>query len=148
MLIYVKRGFTIKIGNQIFLSVVIPVYNEEQRIERTVNEVFRFLQERYNQYEVIAVDDGSTDKTLEILKYIQKQQRALTILHHFPNQGKGYAVKRGMLCAQGEYVLFCDADLSTPIDELEGFIPYLQSGENWRQGLCAALFSEKIKARH
>lgn len=119
-----KKGF----DDKIFLSIIIPAYNEEKRIEKTLNEIFRFLQKCYDRYEVIVVDDGSTDKTLDLLNRIQNQHRSLKIVHHEPNRGKGYAVKKGMLKAYGKYVLFCDADLSTPIDELDAFIHYLQNG--------------------
>lgn len=116
------------LGDKIFLSIIIPAYNEEKRIEGTLDEIFHFLQKRYDRYEVIVVDDGSTDKTLDLLNRINNQHRSLKVLHHKKNRGKGYAVKRGMLNACGKYVLFCDADSSTPIDELDAFICYLQNG--------------------
>lgn len=115
-------------NERIFLSMIIPAYNEEKRIEKTLNEILSFLRRCNYSHEVIVVDDGSTDRTLDLLKDIQNQHNSLKIIHYQPNQGKGYAVKKGMLNAHGKYHFFCDADLSTPIDELGLFISHLQNG--------------------
>jgi len=99
------------------LSVVIPVYNEERRLEKSLDACFRFLPSNFSSWELIAVDDGSSDGTWDLL---EKHKR---IFNHFQiirnsHRGKGYAVKTGMLFARGEYRLFMDCDLSTPLEEI------------------------------
>lgn len=110
------------------LSIIIPAYNEEERIGYTIDSIQQFmlaslrdmenLGKFIDSYELIVVDDGSNDKTVDIA-----QKRGAKVLKQSPNQGKGAAVKRGMLEASGEYRLFSDADLSTPIHEL---LPLMQ----------------------
>jgi dolichyl-phosphate beta-glucosyltransferase len=113
--------------SEIYLSVVIPAYNEEARLGKTLHYMIRFLQDQPYASEIIIADDGSKDRTVEIAK-----ER----LAHFPhkiltvdkNRGKGNAVKRGMLSAVGRFILFSDADMSTPIDEVERFALILEKG--------------------
>lgn len=107
------------------LSVVIPVYNESERIEN-LPKIFEYLISNKFNYEVIVVNDGSRDDTLAKLKTIQKHFN-FRIISYYPNKGKGYAIKKGMLAAKGDYRLFTDVDLSTPIEEFERFLPFLQS---------------------
>ena len=105
-------------SNTINLSIVIPAYNEGNRISDTITATYQYLSEKKLNFEIIVVDDGSSDTTIEILRAFQKDMPALKIIRHKFNQGKGAAVKTGMLTAQGEYVLFMDADLATPIEQL------------------------------
>ena len=104
------------------LSVVIPCYNEERRIETTLQRILPFLREHTNAYEVIVVNDGSTDKTSEIVARFQHER--VRLLQNSKNEGKGYSVRRGVLEANYPWILFSDADLSTPIEELLKFRQY------------------------
>ena len=101
------------------LSVVVPAYNEEQRLPRTLETMRAFLDARGEEYEVIAVDDGSHDGTLALLTSAATAWPQLTVLPLGHNQGKGAAVRAGMLKSRGELRLFMDADLSTPMEELD-----------------------------
>ena len=105
----------------ITLSIVIPAYNEESRIHRTLLNILAYATSAAYQTEVIVVDDGSSDRTSEIVTgLVEEYQRSgckLRLLTNRPNRGKGYSVKRGMTEALGEIVLFTDADLSAPITE-------------------------------
>lgn len=119
-----------------FLSIVIPAYNEAKRLPKTLERIRSYLQEATNRWrvdmseiEVIVVDDGSTDGTSELARSFSDRLPNLQVLRHTPNRGKGYAVKRGMLSANGRFRLFSDADLSTPIDELDKMLPLLLSDE-------------------
>jgi dolichyl-phosphate beta-glucosyltransferase len=96
------------------VSVIIPAFNEAARLGPTLGEVERFLSARGESYEIVVVDDGSTDKTSEVARRF-----AVTVLRQEPNAGKGAALRRGVLASRGDRVLLCDADLSTPIGELE-----------------------------
>src|SRR6266404_6763901 len=104
-----------------FLSIVIPAYNEVNRIRRSLDAVLSFLHGQPYRAEVIVVDDGSSDETAaRVSEYIGKFHEAghdLRVLINKPNRGKGYSVKRGLAEAQGEIVLFSDADFSSPITE-------------------------------
>lgn len=105
-----------------FLSIIIPAYNEENRLPRTLEQIFTFLKTQTYSYEVLVIENGSSDRTFEVAKEFTKQFANLIVLHE-EKRGKGNAVQRGMLTAQGEYRFICDADLSMPIDELPKFLP-------------------------
>ncbi|OGL47871.1 MAG: hypothetical protein A2161_01475, partial [Candidatus Schekmanbacteria bacterium RBG_13_48_7] len=112
----------------VFLSIVLPAYNEENRIPVTLDKIFSFLHSRRFTWELIIVDDGSIDSTVEVInKSINKVPNA-RLLENKINRGKGFSVKRGMLAANGDYCLFSDADLSTPIEFVEIFLEYHQQG--------------------
>lgn len=110
------------------LSVVIPAYNEQDRIERTLHRVVEYLNARGDAYEVLVVSDGSTDATEAIVQRFAQAHPEVKLFAYQPNRGKGYAVRYGILRAQGERILFSDADLATPIEELEKLEPYLDKG--------------------
>lgn len=110
-----------------FLSVIIPAYNEESRIVATLEQIVGFMSSQAYTWEVLVVDDGSTDTTGSLVAELaisQPNLRLITLLH----RGKGWAVKNGMLEAVGQYRLLCDADLSVSIDQVERFLPP-QTGE-------------------
>ena len=115
-----------------FLSIVIPAYNEVNRIRRSLDAVLRFLQSQNYRAEVIVVDDGSSDETAaRVSDYISKFHDAghdLRVLINKPNRGKGYSVKRGLTEATGEIVLFSDADFSSPITEAPKLIDPIAQG--------------------
>jgi dolichyl-phosphate beta-glucosyltransferase len=115
-----------------FLSIVIPAYNEENRIGRTLDEVLRFLKSQAYRAEVIVVDDGSSDKTAQLVaeraSSYHDSGHELRVLINTPNRGKGYSVKRGLIDARGEILLFTDADLSSPITEAPKLIDPIVTG--------------------
>lgn len=100
------------------LSLIIPVYNEEARIPKNIGEIFSFLKTFTLNTEVIFVNDGSTDDTLEILKDRQKEFD-FKIESYEENQGKGYAIRQGVFSITGDWMAFFDIDLATPIAELK-----------------------------
>lgn len=104
-----------------FLSVIIPVYNEEKVISSTLQRIISYLKKRDFDWEIICVDDGSSDNSQPLIKNFSP----VKILANNKNLGKGAAVKLGILAASGEWLLFLDADLSTDISELKKFEPYL-----------------------
>ena len=99
------------------VSIVIPAFNEAARIGNTIQKVHQFLERFPFPYELIIVDDGSVDETPRIVE--RNSFPGLRLLRNPSNHGKGYAVRQGVLASSGDYVLFSDADLSTPIEELE-----------------------------
>ena len=102
------------------LSVVIPAYNEEDRIVQTLTRTVEYLSRQPYDSEVVVVSDGSTDGTVDVVKRFSSADGLLVrALEYKPNQGKGYAVRYGMLRAEGERVLFMDADYAVPIEEIE-----------------------------
>jgi len=103
------------------LSVVIPVYNEELMIEKSIKEVFAFFSSKNLSWELIVMNDGSKDRTKDILKTLCSQIPQLKAIHFDYNRGKGAAVKEGFLQSEGDYMLFFDADLSTPLSMFESF---------------------------
>lgn len=106
-------------------SIVIPAFNERQRIAPTLDALFAFMDSRGAPYEIIVVDDGSSDGTGEYARQTHPRAR---VLENPGNRGKGYSVRAGMLAARGGRVLFTDADLSTPIEHLAEFEAALDSG--------------------
>ena len=110
------------------LSIVVPAFNEEKRIERPLDEVVQYLRSRFEHWELIYSDDGSTDKTLEKLRSLQEKYPEIKIVGVPKNRGKGSAVRIGMSAASGNVILFSDTDFSTPIQEAERLFQYLDDG--------------------
>jgi len=105
-----------------FLSIVIPAYNEASRIIGTLQQVVGFLEGRPYSWEVLVVDDGSTDATARLVEEFGATHPHIRLLP-LPHAGKGWAVKHGMLRATGQYRMLCDADLSMPIQQAERMLP-------------------------
>ncbi len=109
------------------LSVVIPSYNESRRLPDTLEKIQAFLEERDWPWEVVVSDDGSTDGTPEL---VRDRFPGCLVVAAGRNEGKGAAVRRGMLKASGELRLFSDADLSTPIEEAVGMMQAMEEGNH------------------
>ena len=101
------------------LSIIIPSFNEEQRLPDSLEKLAAYIRERRPNTEVIVVDDGSTDKTAAVAESYQAKIPNLRVLSNGTNRGKGFSVRRGSLEARGNITLFTDADLSSPIEEGE-----------------------------
>jgi len=110
------------------VSVVVPAFNEEECILKTLSNIHNFLIKNFNNFEIIVVDDASYDDTYSIALRLSGKIHSLKVLKNDINYGKGFSVRKGVLSAISEYILFSDADLSTPIDELNKFINYLEKG--------------------
>ncbi len=109
------------------VSVVVPAYNEARRILPSLERVFHHLDQYHRDHELIVVDDGSTDDTVAAVRQHFGHRPELQVVSYGSNRGKGYAVRTGALQARGDVVLFSDADLSTPIDEMEKMLPLIEA---------------------
>ena len=107
---------------ELLLSVIIPAFNEETRILPTLDQVVEYLSRQPYSWEVLVVDDGSSDSTASLVGQFADSHDHVKLIT-VPHQGKGWAVQRGMLEASGQYRFFCDADLSMPIEQLSRFLP-------------------------
>lgn len=109
-----------------FLSIIIPAYNEEERLPETLEQVLIYLQSQSYHSEILVIENASEDDTLEVAEKFADQYHhdslPIQIIHE-PVKGKGSAVKRGMLLARGDYRFMCDADLSMPVKEINRFFP-------------------------
>ncbi|MDD2732205.1 MAG: glycosyltransferase family 2 protein [Candidatus Pacebacteria bacterium] len=107
-----------------YLSVIIPAYNEEKRLPKTLLEIDRYLRKQDYEYEIIVVSDGSKDRTSEAVNNLKSEILNLKLIDNKENHGKGYVVRQGLIEAKGQYRLFTDADNSTSLDQVEDMIPY------------------------
>jgi dolichyl-phosphate beta-glucosyltransferase len=110
------------------ISIIIPAYNEELRIEKTLRNVLHFPFWSSVGLELIVVDDASKDKTPKIVETFMCDYPCVKLLRGEVNRGKGFSVRRGMQEAQGDYLFFVDADGSTPIEEIQKLLPLVMSG--------------------
>jgi dolichyl-phosphate beta-glucosyltransferase len=113
-----------------YLSIVFPVYREEKRIAPTLTRVIEYLRAGNRTFEILVVNDGSGDNTLGVAREAAAAVGCeIRTLDRAENRGKGYTVREGLLAARGAYRLFSDADLSTPIEELEKLLVPLEAGQ-------------------
>lgn len=110
------------------LSIVIPAFNEERRLARSLELIRAFIASRHIRAEVLVVDDGSTDDTAKVVERSQVHFPELQLVSNGRNRGKGFSVRHGMLTAKGEIGLFTDADLSAPIEEADKLLAVLREG--------------------
>jgi dolichyl-phosphate beta-glucosyltransferase len=130
------------------LSVVIPAYNEESRLAPTIREIAAYFRSCGRSSELIVVDDGSRDGTSALVSALTAEYEELRLIRLPTNRGKGYAVRSGVVNSAGQYVLFADADGSTPIAEIERLETAVLAGADIAIGSRALASSEvKVKAR-
>ena len=111
-----------------YLSVIIPAYNEEKRISETLKSIDGYLSRQNYDYEILVVSDGSKDGTSNLVRGLGSDIKGLRLIDNKENHGKGYVVRQGMLDAKGDLRLFTDADNSTSIEHLDKFLPYINEG--------------------
>lgn len=128
-----------------YLSLVIPAYNEEKKIASDLDAVYHYLKKQPYKHEVLVVDDGSLDKTHEIVKSFEQKYKTLRCIRYNQNRGKGYAVKTGVLQAKGEYILFVDAGSCVPYKDVEKGLKLLYSGYDVALGSRALIKSEILQ---
>lgn len=109
-------------------SIVIPLFNEERRLPKTAQIIFDFFKNHNQKTEIIFVNDGSSDQTMKLLESYKKNND-FKIISYQQNNGKGYAVRQGALASQGEWVIFFDIDLATPLEEFNNLIKFLQPND-------------------
>ncbi|XOA42904.1 MAG: dolichyl-phosphate beta-glucosyltransferase [Candidatus Nealsonbacteria bacterium] len=113
---------------EIHLSVIIPAYNEEKRLHKTLREIAKYLRTQSYNWEILLVNDGSKDNTAQVVKELSYEIENLRLVDNKENHGKGYVVRQGMLTARGKYRVFTDADNSTSIDQVEKMWPEFKKG--------------------
>jgi len=129
--------------NNASVSVVLPCYNEGKNIYRNIIHIEKYLKSNFNDVEIIAVNDGSTDNTQEELQRLRENPGIpLKIINKSANEGKGAAVKRGVLESRKDITVFMDADLAIPIEELPKFVEEIKTGSDI---VIASRFISKIK---
>ena len=112
------------------LSVIVPAFNEARRIARTLARIRAHVTKTGQRCEFIVVDDGSRDGTADVVRACARAARNVRLIVNSRNRGKGYSVRQGMLVATGDVLLMCDADLSTPIEEIEKLLPCVAGGDD------------------
>jgi len=127
------------------ISVVIPSYNEEARLGPTLDEIGRYLSSNGIDHEIIVVDDGSTDGTVDVVRDAAVNNPSVNLVANGSNRGKGYSVRNGFINSSGKFVLFSDADLSTPIQELDRFMNEMDGGADIVIGSRAMRESDIVK---
>jgi dolichyl-phosphate beta-glucosyltransferase len=132
-------------GSRVELSVVVPAYNEELRLKSTLPNLLKILKDKFPRFEIIVVDDGSLDKTAEVVLTYSNCYPEVRLIRYESNKGKGYAVKTGILNAEGDYILFSDADLSTPIGEVNKLLNAIIEGNDVAIGSRASQDSKILK---
>lgn len=113
--------------NMVKISVIIPAYNEAEAIKATLDKIVNYFSQKGFDFEVIVVDDGSGDQTKELVKEKMVEYEMVRLLSNGENRGKGFSIRRGVLEATGEWILFMDADLSTAPEEFEKFVELMKN---------------------
>lgn len=137
-----------KILQDPFISIIVPLYNEEGRLAN-LSKIFKFFDNKNLHYELILINDGSSDKTLNKLNELSKNFK-FKLISYQENRGKGYAIKMGMMKARGKYRLFTDIDLSTPIEVFDKFLPILSKydiviGSRKKRGARLIIHQPKLR---
>jgi len=114
-------------AQQPLLTIVVPTYNEKERIPTTLTKISEFIASQTFGIELLVVDDGSDDGTADLVESLLTGGYQASVVRN-EHRGKAFTVRTGMLAATGRYALFSDADLSTPIEEVSRFLPYLEGG--------------------
>src|SRR6266508_5713339 len=111
------------------ISLIVPVFNQERKISYSLKKMKQAVESAFSNYELIVVNDGSTDNTLTILKGLALTDERIRILSYTPNRGKGYAVRQGVLHSHGDAVIFLDGDLDISPDSIKDYVKELSTSD-------------------
>jgi dolichol-phosphate mannosyltransferase len=111
------------------ISLIIPIFNQQDKICFSLEKIKQVVEAAFSDYELIVVNDGSTDNTLDVLRDTVSTDPHIRIISYTPNQGKGYAVKQGVLHSQGEAVIFLDGDLDISPDSIKDYVEKLNTAD-------------------
>lgn len=128
------------------LSLIIPCYNEEKRFDNGISHFLNYLKKQKYKWELVIVNDGSKDKTLDLIKQVKNPN--VKFITYGKNRGKGYAIVKGVEKAKGEIILFSDLDHAVPIDTLESFFSYFDKGFQVVIGSRRVKGAKLIKRQH
>ncbi|MBI2414960.1 glycosyltransferase family 2 protein [candidate division WWE3 bacterium] len=129
-------------------SIIIPAYNEESGITSSLTQVLNFMRGYNDNFEIIVVDDGSSDRTCEKVEAYARENQVVSVVRN-PHKGKAFAIRTGILMSSGKYVLMADADMATPIEELKRLMVWI-TDHNFdiviasREGIGAKRFNEPL----
>lgn len=112
-----------------YLSVVMPAYNEEELIEGVLRDAYKILKEICDDFEIIVVNDGSKDKTEEILKKLEEQIKELKLISYYPNKGYANALREGFKLAKFPYIFYTDSDGQFDLNEIKNFFPLIYEND-------------------
>ena len=129
-----------------FVSAIVPTYNEAGCIDANVQKIVAYLAAKFYSFEVVVVDDGSTDNTPQQVAQAAQREPRIKLIRFSANRGKGFAVREGVLRAQGDAVFFTDADLSTPVEEIEKGLKALE--EDYPVAMASRRHPESIVCRY
>lgn len=129
------------------LSIVIPAYNENQRLPTTLKRVIEYARQGSRPTEVIVVDDGSNDDTADVVSTFAASSRIIRLLQNPINQGKGYSVRRGMMESLGKMTVFTDADLAAPVHEIDKLLAALATGADVAIGVRPTSYGQSLLRR-
>ncbi len=129
------------------LSIIIPAYNEVERLPRTLKETLQFLQRQSYSSELIVVTDGSSDGTIDLVRTWSQEHKNMKLVSFAQNRGKGFAVREGMLQANGKYRLFMDADYAVPVDFVQPFLEAATTGSAVVVGSRALATSQILQSQ-
>ncbi|MCI0476573.1 MAG: glycosyltransferase family 2 protein, partial [Anaerolineales bacterium] len=139
-----SENLDVTIPNRPLVSVVIPAYNEERRLPQTLARVHAYFANQSYASEILVVDDGSSDGTTRVVEAMTREYPDIRLIKN-DHRGKGFTVRTGMLAARGHIVLFSDADLSTPIEEIEKLLPWFERGYDIVIGSREGAGAQRIK---
>src|SRR3954453_7650221 len=146
------------------LSIVIPAFNEEGRLDATLNKIDSFIKSENTDAEILVVDDGSTDGTARLVMRHMQDKPYLRLLQNHINRGKGFSIRRGVEAALGDVILLSDADLSVPMSEAPKLLKAIEDGADiaigsrgvqaggacaaapWHRRLCSAGFKMVVQS--
>jgi len=125
-----KENITMNRVSTLYLSIIIPVFNEKEILNQTIGDIDKYFIGKEDFLEFIIVNDNSTDASMEIIRNKFTGRDHVRVIDNKTRQGKALSIRDGVMIAEGKYVIFMDADLSTPLKEIDRFFKYMKKGHD------------------
>lgn len=138
------------------LSIVLPIFNEEHIIDQSILDIIKKSKQIFSKIEILAIDDGSTDRTLAILKRLRRKEKRIKIINHKINKGYGACLRSGIIHAKFDWIFFTDSDMQFNVDEIAHFLPHTnkfdfivgyrkQRADSLRRKIISKIYNKIVK---